>query len=95
MVNYNINIISKYFQNLTNDQINKLEKLESLYKNWNNKINVISRKDIDDLYLKHVLHSLSIAKLISFNFSLLRKRRLQSMLRLARNRWKNTILSNC
>ena len=67
MVNYNVNIISKYFQNLTNDQINKLEKLESLYKYWNSKINVISRKDIDDLYLKHVLHSLSIAKLISFN----------------------------
>ena len=67
MVNYNVNIISKYFQNLTNDQINKLEKLESLYRYWNSKINVISRKDIDDLYLKHVLHSLSIAKLISFN----------------------------
>ena len=67
MVSYNVNIISKYFQNLTNDQINKLEKLESLYRYWNSKINVISRKDIDDLYLKHVLHSLSIAKLISFN----------------------------
>ena len=67
MVNYNVNIISKYFQNLNNDQINKLEKLKKIYKYWNSKINVISRKDIDDLYLKHVLHSLSIAKLISFN----------------------------
>ncbi|MDC1493171.1 16S rRNA (guanine(527)-N(7))-methyltransferase RsmG, partial [Flavobacteriaceae bacterium] len=42
------------------------KKLEFLYKDWNSKINVISRKDIDELYLRHVLHSLSIAKLISF-----------------------------
>ena len=59
-------LILKYFPNLTNDQIQKFKELEVLYKEWNSRINVISRKDIDDLYLKHVLHSLSIAKFISF-----------------------------
>lgn len=59
-------LILKYFPNLTNDQIQKFIELETLYKEWNSRINVISRKDIDDLYLKHVLHSLSIAKFISF-----------------------------
>ena len=59
-------LILKYFPNLTDDQIQKFEELEGLYKEWNSRINVISRKDIDDLYLKHVLHSLSIAKFISF-----------------------------
>ena len=61
-----MNLILKYFPNLTNDQIQKFKELEVLYKEWNSRINVISRKDIDDLYLKHVLHSLSIAKFISF-----------------------------
>lgn len=59
-------LILKYFPNLTDDQIQKFKELEVLYKEWNIRINVISRKDIDDLYLKHVLHSLSIAKFISF-----------------------------
>ena len=59
-------IIQKYFNDLTNDQLSQFAKLELLYKDWNSKINVISRKDIDELYLRHVLHSLSIAKLISF-----------------------------
>ena len=59
-------LILKYFPNLTNDQIQKFKELEVLYKEWNSRINVISRKDIDDLYLKHILHSLSIAKFISF-----------------------------
>lgn len=59
-------LILKYFPNLTDDQIQKFKELEILYKEWNSRINVISRKDIDDLYLKHVLHSLSIAKFISF-----------------------------
>ena len=59
-------LILKYFPNLTNDQIQKFKELEGLYKEWNSRINVISRKDIEDLYLKHVLHSLSIAKFISF-----------------------------
>ena len=59
-------LILRYFPNLTDDQIQKFKELEVLYKEWNSRINVISRKDIDDLYLKHVLHSLSIAKFISF-----------------------------
>ncbi|WP_298239290.1 16S rRNA (guanine(527)-N(7))-methyltransferase RsmG [uncultured Algibacter sp.] len=59
-------LLLKYFSNLTEDQIDKFERLESLYQDWNLKINVVSRKDIDELYLRHVLHSLGIAKLISF-----------------------------
>jgi 16S rRNA (guanine527-N7)-methyltransferase len=59
-------IIQKYFKGLTKEQLKQFTKLEVLYKDWNSKINVISRKDIDELYLRHVLHSLSIAKLISF-----------------------------
>ncbi|MGJ5642423.1 16S rRNA (guanine(527)-N(7))-methyltransferase RsmG [Formosa sp. S-31] len=60
-------LLLKYFPNLTADQISKFEKLEELYQDWNLKINVVSRKDIDELYLRHVLHSLGIAKLIQFN----------------------------
>ena len=59
-------IIHKYFNDLTIEQLSQFAKLELLYKDWNSKINVISRKDINELYLRHVLHSLSIAKLISF-----------------------------
>ena len=59
-------IIQKYFKDLSKEQLIQFTKLEVLYKDWNSKINVISRKDIDELYLRHVLHSLSIAKLISF-----------------------------
>lgn len=59
-------LILKYFPNLTEDQINKFKQLESLYQDWNLKINVVSRKDIDELYLRHVLHSLAIAKIIQF-----------------------------
>lgn len=59
-------LILKYFPNLTEDQIAKFEKLESLYQDWNLKINVVSRKDIDELYLRHVLHSLGIAKIMPF-----------------------------
>lgn len=59
-------IIKKYFRNLSEQQIKQLEKLENLYTDWNDKINVISRKDIENLYLHHVLHSLSIAKYITF-----------------------------
>ena len=59
-------IIQKYFNDLSEEQIIQFARLELLYKYWNSKINVISRKDIDELYLRHVLHSLSIAKLISF-----------------------------
>ena len=59
-------LILKYFPNLTDDQILKFEKLEALYQDWNLKINVVSRKDIDELYLRHVLHSLAMSKLITF-----------------------------
>ena len=59
-------LILKYFPNLTEDQIDRFEKLQSLYQDWNVKINVVSRKDIDELYLRHVLHSLGIAKVIQF-----------------------------
>ena len=59
-------LILKYFPSLTEDQIIKFKKLESLYQDWNLKINVVSRKDIDELYLRHVLHALAIAKVIKF-----------------------------
>jgi 16S rRNA (guanine527-N7)-methyltransferase len=58
--------ILKQFPNLTEIQIQQFEKLQSLYEDWNSKINVISRKDIDELYSRHVLHSLGIAKIITF-----------------------------
>jgi len=59
-------IINKYFPNLTLRQQEQLEALDELYHDWNAKINVISRKDIDQLYEHHVLHSLAIAKAIHF-----------------------------
>lgn len=58
--------ILKQFPNLTDNQIQQFEKLQLLYEDWNSKINVISRKDIDELYTRHVLHSLGIAKIIEF-----------------------------
>ena len=61
-----MDLILKYFPNLTEDQVDKFKKLETLYQDWNLKINVVSRKDIDELYLRHVLHSLGIAKVINF-----------------------------
>lgn len=61
-----MDLIVKYFPNLTDQQIIKFQQLEALYKDWNLKINVVSRKDIDELYLRHVLHSLGIAKVIQF-----------------------------
>ena len=59
-------IISKYFSSLTETQTKQLSMLQDLYNDWNAKINVISRKDIQQLYEHHVLHSLAIAKFISF-----------------------------
>lgn len=59
-------IILKYFPDLTEEQIAHFTALKSLYTEWNEKINVISRKDIDQLYVHHILHSLAIAKTISF-----------------------------
>lgn len=61
-----MDIITKYFDEFTALQISQFSKMEALYVDWNNKINVISRKDIGELYLKHVLHSLSVAVLLQF-----------------------------
>ncbi len=61
-----MNLIQQYFPDISEIQIEQFHQLEALYKDWNSKINVISRKDIDELYLRHVLHSLGIAKVISF-----------------------------
>lgn len=58
--------ILRYFPNLTELQQQQLGQLEPLYKDWNSKINVISRKDIENLYNHHILHSLGIAKILSF-----------------------------
>ncbi len=59
-------IIFRYFPNLTDVQRKQFEQLDALYRDWNAKINVISRKDIDNLYEHHVLHSLGIAKVLGF-----------------------------
>lgn len=61
-----VELIEKHFPNLTEEQKNQFAKLEELYKEWNEKINVISRKDMDSLYEKHILHSLGIAKVMEF-----------------------------
>lgn len=61
-----MDIINKYFPNLTDRQKEQIAQLDSLYREWNAKINVISRKDIDNLYEHHVLHSMAIAKAINF-----------------------------
>ena len=59
-------IILKYFPQLTKEQQRQFDALDALYREWNAKINVISRKDIDNLYEHHILHSLAIAKVINF-----------------------------
>jgi 16S rRNA (guanine527-N7)-methyltransferase len=61
-----MDIIKKYFPKLTEEQYKQFEMLDALYKEWNDQINVISRKDMDHFYEHHVLHSLAIAKIISF-----------------------------
>lgn len=61
-----MDIIQKYFPDISVEQLKQLEQLLPLYTEWNEKINVISRKDVDNFYERHVLHSLSIAKVISF-----------------------------
>lgn len=58
--------IKKYFKNLSEEQTRQLAALYDLYHDWNAKINVISRKDIDNLYLHHVMHSMAIAKAVNF-----------------------------
>ncbi len=60
-------LIYEYFPNLSDEQKRQIELLYPLYTEWNSKINVISRKDIDELYVRHVLHSLSIAKFADFS----------------------------
>ncbi|TXD81837.1 16S rRNA (guanine(527)-N(7))-methyltransferase RsmG [Subsaximicrobium wynnwilliamsii] len=59
-------LIQRYFPNLSEQQIKQFQDLDRLYQDWNLKINVVSRKDIEELYLRHVLHSLGIAKVITF-----------------------------
>ncbi len=59
-------VIRKYFTGLSSDQLEKLTRLGELYSLWNERINLVSRKDIGNLYLHHVLHSLSIAKVVTF-----------------------------
>ena len=61
-----MDIILKYFPDLLEKQIKQFSQLQDLYNEWNAQINVISRRDLENLYLKHVLHSLAIAKVISF-----------------------------
>lgn len=62
-----VETIEHYFPNITARQREQVKLLGPLYKEWNDKINVISRKDIENLYVNHVLHSLGIAKVVSFN----------------------------
>jgi 16S rRNA (guanine527-N7)-methyltransferase len=59
-------LITKYFPGISHEQLEKLRELEALYLEWNNRINVISRKDMEHFYERHVLHSLGIAKVIQF-----------------------------
>lgn len=61
-----IELITKYFPDLTSEQVRQFEALGALYADWNAKINVVSRKDFEQLYLRHVLHSLAIAKVCQF-----------------------------
>ena len=60
-------LILKYFPHLSENQKQQFDKLQELYAEWNAKINVISRKDMDSLYEKHVLHSIGIARVINFS----------------------------
>lgn len=62
-----LELITKYFDDFTPTQLEQFRLLEELYKDWNAKINVVSRKDIDSIYLHHVLHSLSIAAIADFS----------------------------
>jgi 16S rRNA (guanine527-N7)-methyltransferase len=59
-------LIEKYFPEITKQQKEQFAQLQELYENWNSQINVISRQDMENLYIKHVLHSLGIAKVIQF-----------------------------
>lgn len=61
-----MDLIKKYFPSLSQEQLSMFEKLQPLYQEWNDKINVVSRKDIENLMVNHVLHSLAIAKVVWF-----------------------------
>jgi 16S rRNA (guanine527-N7)-methyltransferase len=65
-MNLGTELILSYFPNLSETQIAQFERLQALYEDWNSKINVISRKDMDQFYVHHVLHSLGIAKVMAF-----------------------------
>lgn len=65
-MNSGTQLILSYFPNLTEKQIEQFDRLQELYEDWNSKINVISRKDMDQFYIHHVLHSLGIAKVMGF-----------------------------
>jgi len=62
-----LELIEKYFPGISLQQYEQFAALQDLYKDWNLKINVVSRKDIDELYLRHVVHSLAISKVQAFN----------------------------
>lgn len=62
-----MSIVEKYFPNLTEKQKKQFDQLDSIYREWNEKINVISRKDMDSFYIHHVLHALAIAKVMTFS----------------------------
>jgi 16S rRNA (guanine527-N7)-methyltransferase len=62
----NYEIINKYFSNIPDTQLEQFKRLQTLYSQWNECINVVSRKDIEHLYTRHILHSLSIAKIFTF-----------------------------
>jgi len=64
-----LNELEKYFPNLSKEQLEKFRKLTPLYDYWNSKVNLISRNDVDNLYINHILHSLSIANIIRFKSS--------------------------
>jgi 16S rRNA (guanine527-N7)-methyltransferase len=61
-----VRLLLKYFPDLDDDQLKQFEKISEVYKDWNQKINVVSRKDIDEIYIRHVLHSMGIAKIQPF-----------------------------
>ena len=61
--------LKKYFPNLSQDQLEKFTRLVPIYKDWNSKVNLISRRDIENLFTNHILHSLSIVKIIEFESS--------------------------
>jgi 16S rRNA (guanine527-N7)-methyltransferase len=61
-----LSLFKEYFPELSGEQLNQFNQLQDLYSYWNDKINVISRKDIDNLYVNHILHSLGITKIVSF-----------------------------